>query len=247
MRTAVSLARDAARAMSRLATLTQPIVSRIATPVNNTSNGARTSRTSSACNAIVRNARAAPRSGGIDRAMPSISALASAIVTPGRIRPTTRRKRLPRGPCSRSGQNGAQTCRWSGTLASSGSNSRNACGMTPMTVVGRSSTRICRPTTDGSPPKRRWKRSQPMSTVGGAPGALSSVRNVRPNALGVPSTSKKFVVTSAARSCSGSPSPVSATVPLAQIAPSCSKVVVAWRRSPRSGPDRGARGYPAGP
>ena len=89
--------------------------------------------------------------------------------------------------------------------------------MTPMTVVGSSLTRICRPTIDGSPPKRRSNRSQPSRIVGGAPGALSSARNVRPSALSAPRTWKKLEVTNAERSCSGSPSPDSATVPVAQM------------------------------
>jgi 2-methylcitrate dehydratase PrpD len=48
--------------------------------------------------------------------------------------------------------NGCHACRSSGTLESGGSSSRKCCGMTPITVAGRSLTRTCRPTIDTSAP-----------------------------------------------------------------------------------------------
>ena len=108
------------------------------------------------------------------------------------MRPTTRMNWLPRGPVSNSGQNGCHTCRRSGTPESSGSSSRNARGITPITVVGSSLTRICRPTIDGSPPNRRVKRSHPSRIDCGAPGRPSSSRNVRPNALSAPRSGKEI-------------------------------------------------------
>ena len=132
--------------MSRLATLTHAIINRIATPTNSASSGPRISRTASACRATVVNARPTPSSRVIRPATESTSARACASVTPGRIRPITRRNRLPRGPCSRSFQNGCQTWRWSGTLESGGSSNRKLRGMTPMTVVRWSLTRMSRPT-----------------------------------------------------------------------------------------------------
>ena len=140
--------------------------------------------------------------------------------------------------------NGCQAWRSSGTLESVGSSSRNSRGITPTTVVGRSLTRIRVPTMEAFAPNRRWNTLQARRIVGVAPGLASSSRKVRPSAGSAPSTSKKLSVTRPIRSCSGLSSPVSAAV-FAQIAPNASQVVVRSRRSFSSGPESGARGYPA--
>ena len=244
-RSAVSLPREAARAIRRPPTLTHAIIRRIPTPANSDSSGPRNSRVSSAWRPTVVNARAVPISPRILPATPSTSARACAIVTPGRMRATTRMNWLPRGPVSNSGQNGCHTCRRSGTPESSGSSSRNARGITPITVVGSSLTRICRPTIDGSPPNRRVKRSHPSRIDCGAPGRPSSSRNVRPKAGSAPRREKKLVVTNDVRSCSGSPSLVRATVPLAQMPPISENDDVPSRMSRKSGPDSGPREKPS--
>ena len=249
MRTAVSRARLAARATSRLATLTQAMARRIATPANRASSAGRISRTPSACSATVVKARpATPYSGNsreIVDATPSISRRAWSTVTPGFIRPTTRRYCWPRAPrVIAFGLRGTQAWRSSGTLASGGIQRRKSSGMTPTTVTGRPFISIRRPTMPGSPPYRP-RQTEAASTIAfGAPFCdSSSLVNVRPSAASAPSSVKKFVVTSPMRSCSGSPSPVSAAL-VAQMAPKPEKCVVRSRRSWTSGPESGARGYP---
>jgi len=217
----------------------------MATPPKSASRRGRVSRTPSAWSPTVSNRRPAlpysTNSREIRAAIDSISSLACRRVTPFFIRPTTRRNCCPRGSSVMFGQNGIHASRSSGTLASGGISSRNAEGMTPMTVVGRSLTRIRRPTIPGSPPNLRLQSPAPRRMLGEARSESSPAANVRPSAASAPSVEKKSVVTSPMRSCSGSRSPLSAAV-FDQMAPNPVKSRARRRRSASSGPESGARG-----
>ena len=171
--------------------------------------------------------------GLIRRAIASTSARACASVTPGRIRPMTRRNRLPARAALEvvpERQPGLQAI---GHARVGRQQQPEVRGMTPTTVVSSIVDEDLRPTIDGSPPKRRWNRSQPRRIVGGgARRAVLGAERASERGLGAEHLKE---VGGDERRCGAAPdrpSPVSAIVPVAQIAANSAHVVLPSRRSP---------------
>lgn len=117
------------------------------------------------------------------------SARAAAVVAPGARRPNT----------SSSGPrlDAAVSSTRSGTHQLSLTGKAKPSGMTPTTVCAALPSRITRPTTDGSAPKRDVQTSWPITTTGDAPGRSSASSSGRPSRGGTRATRKPDAVISA--------------------------------------------------
>jgi hypothetical protein len=128
-------------------------------------------------------------------------------VTPDFMRPNRKRNAfLPESPGQRSSRkmsaSGSAPMRTTGLKLKSG-------GSTPPTVRGTPSMLMDCPMIAGSALSDvRHSRSLTMA-LRSSSGAAAPVRNARPRAGLTPSVAKKFGLTSSARTCTGSPRPVS--------------------------------------
>ena len=85
-------------------------------------------------------------------------------------------------------------------------------GITPITVKACPSSVMPRPTTPGSPPKRRCQKALLSRTTLRPPGRSSASVNTPPTAGETPRTRKRLAVTISVLSFSGSETPVRLTL-----------------------------------
>ncbi len=241
-RSAISLRRSAARAENRLVTFTHAINSTHAAPAKSARSAPLTSPYASSCspasfNCIPRFA-ACGKSRCISAEMRSRSACASRSDTPGFIRATSRRKR----PDCRSSPLPKTSNIWTsgGIFASGAKRSSNRAGNTPARTAGPS--RVDKPLPKIPRSLRNLRpKMPPVSITAGPP--VSVRENVRPATALTPRTSKKFAVTCAHFSCSGS-SPASVRGATTQMAAMPLNAVCRLDASTNIGPEMGARAGP---
>ena len=215
VRIAISRPRVLARARSRLATLAHPISSTQPTAPRRINRAGRTLPTSRSASgtASTRHPAAREYASGYSpyqrSRMASSDRCASAIVRPGLRRATAARTRA----CRLLRKVGSGLVTSIGTHSSSGlAGFSIGCwkpgGMTPMIVIGSSSSRTVLPMAAESPPNHRCHSSCEMSaTYPTCPPVSSSVKS-RPSAGATPSTRKKLGETPAPAIRSGCPEPV---------------------------------------
>src|ERR1041384_7110937 len=224
-RTPISRWRAAPRVSIRLATLAQTISSRNPTPPRKTSSGLRMSPTRSWRREIASASQPVLSRGKAccsRREIRSRSRCACSSVTPGRRRPMAPAyPRLPWPSIAPSTVKGTQAWPRVGNA--------NPRGMIPITRVGSPFTAMVRPTTERSPPNRRCQRPYPSITTWSRPRCSSSGRKARPRNGEIPSRGKRFALTSAPSTRSGSPSPVNVSA-FQVYMPSCAKLRLSFHQ-----------------
>ncbi len=137
--------------------------------------------------------------------MRSMSTWALCTVAPGRRRPIIASVFPHRSVSSAIGKGRRKSTREAGTNVDEKS---KLAGSTPTISVGSSFRTSLRPTTAGSPAKRRIQNPCVRRMAGRPPHTLSSSTKLRPSIGATPRTSRKSRATPTPTSRSGSPSPV---------------------------------------
>ena len=186
-RIASSCARRRVSDSVSVATLTTAINSSRPAAQSSTTSGVRTSPVICCASGVT--VACHPSFAGISRdrrsAIAAISARARSSVTSGRSRATTSRNR-PQARFSAVGTNGNHIC----CSPSHPKRGGSMFGITPTIVCGCPPTDSTRPTTDGSPAKRRRQYPSLRITTPAAPGRASAPANSRPCTGLTPSSSK---------------------------------------------------------